>query len=428
MSGNYQGEAAPRQPYNSTMSTPSGPEPLPPEAQFCLALGRCLQGLGTPAHRFEATMRRTCRRFGIDAQLFALPTGYLASLAGRGFARSVVERAPNGDVNLDKLTQLHWITEGVVEGRFGAKEGTEALRLLMGQKPRYGRRMQLLAYSVTSAMAARFFGGGLKAVLLALGLGFLVGAFALYSARRPALNQAFPLLASAMVSLVAASVIRMLPFFQQLPALGMSLAGLIVLLPGLSLLIGMNELATQNLVAGTARLAGVGMVFLQLGFGLVLGQRIAGGHLGLSAFPEPGLPLWTLFPALAVWAWSFMVIYQARPDDYGWILAACGLSFGAARLGAWLYGPEFGAGLGAFLMGAGSTLAARFRNRPPWVTLIPGIILLLPGSFGLRSLEEVLKNEVLAGLSTAVQMITLSISMLGGLLLANLMAKRSDPL
>jgi len=398
---------------------------VPPEVEFCLELGRCLQGLGTPAHRFEATMRRVCRRFGLEGQFFALPTGFLASLSGPGFHRSAVERAPNGDVNLDKLTQLHWITEGVLEGRFGTPEATEALRLLMAAPPRYDRKLQVLAYAAASGTAAQFFGGGLRAMALAGGLGLLTGLLAVFAARRPSLAAAFPLIAAAVVAFLSTLAARWIP---GLPPLGVTLAGLIVLVPGLGLLIGMNELATHNWVAGTARLAGVGMVFLELGFGVVLGQRLGSSWVGALPAPILALPLWSLLPALAVWGTAFLVIFQGRRDDLGWVLAACALGFGAARLGAAAYGPEFGAGLGAFLLGSGSTLLSRLRNRPPWTTLLPGIMLLLPGSFAVRSLDQVMQRELLTGLGTAVEMVSLALSMLGGLLLANLLGRRSDPM
>jgi len=47
---------------------------IPAEVEFCLELGRCLQAFGTPAHRFEVTLLRICRRFGLQGQ-FALLTG-----------------------------------------------------------------------------------------------------------------------------------------------------------------------------------------------------------------------------------------------------------------------------------------------------------------------------------------------------------------
>ncbi len=50
-----------------------------------------------------------------------------------------------------------------------------------------------------------------------------------------------------------------------------ALAGVILLLPGLSITIGVSELAARHLSSGTARLAGAAMTLINLGVGSFLG-------------------------------------------------------------------------------------------------------------------------------------------------------------
>ena len=397
---------------------------IPAEVEFCLELGRCLQAFGTPAHRFEATLTRICRRFGLQGQFFALPTGFLASISGKNFNRSAVERAPNGDMDLEKLTKLQWITDAVLEGRMSVVEASEALRLLVSARPRYGKAVRILAYGAASASAVWFFGGAWREGFLALLLGLLTGLLEARARQKKTLGYLFHLVAAGCVAFLSLLAARWIP---SLSAPVPTLAGLIVLVPGLGLLIAMNELATNNLVAGTARLAGVGMIFLQLAFGVALGQRFAQLWAGPMAAPElVSVPWWALVPALVIWALAFLVIFQAMPDDAGWILVACAFAFGAARLGTHFLGGAFGAGLGAWVLGSGSNLVARLRGRPPWVTLLPGIMLLVPGSVGLRSLDYVLNKQMLTGLDTAFQMVFLAVAILMGLLLANLMVRSKE--
>ena len=54
-----------------------------------------------------------------------------------------------------------------------------------------------------------------------------------------------------------------------------TLAGLIVLVPGLTVTTAITELATSHLTAGTTRMAGAFMTFIAIGFGVALGYRIA---------------------------------------------------------------------------------------------------------------------------------------------------------
>ena len=398
--------------------------PAPPEVEFCLELGRCLQAFGTPAHRFEATLSRICRRFGLHGQFFAFPTGFLASISGENFNRAAVERAPNGDMDLEKLTKLQWITEAVLEGRMDVTQASEALRILVNSRPRYGAVERILAYGAASTSAVWFFGGGWREASLALILGLLTGVLEARARRKRTLGYLFNLLAAGFVAFLSLLAAHWLPSFS---ASVPTLAGLIVLVPGLGLLIAMNELATNNLVAGTARLAGVGMIFLQLAFGVALGQRLAEIFTGPVVAPILAhTPWWVLIPALVVWAIAFLVIFQAKPDDAAWIVVACAVGFGTARLGTHFLGGAFGAGLGAWALGSGSNLLAKMRGRPPWVTLLPGIMLLVPGSLGFRSLDYVVNKQMLTGLDTAFQMIFLAVAMLMGLLLANLTVRSKE--
>lgn len=403
----------------------TNPKPsVPPEVEFCLELGRCLQAFGTPAHRFEGTLARICRRFGLHGQFFAFPTGFLATISGEGFQRTTVERAPNGDMELEKLTKLQWITDAVLEGQMNASEASEALRLLMDSRPRYGVNTRILAYGAASASAVWFFGGAWREAILALVLGLLTGLLEARSRKNRTLGYLFNLAAAGFVAFLSLLAARWLP---SLSASVPTLAGLIVLVPGLGFLVAMNELATSNLVAGTARLAGVGMIFLQLAFGVALGQRLAQIFTGPVVAPALDVtPLWILLPALVVWAVAFLVIFQAMPDDAGWIVIACVVGFFAARFGAHFLGGAFGAGLGAWVLGSGSNLLAKLRGRPPWVTLLPGIMLLVPGSVGFRSLDYVVNKQMLTGLDTAFQMVFLAVAMLMGLLLANLTVRSKE--
>ena len=53
------------------------------------------------------------------------------------------------------------------------------------------------------------------------------------------------------------------------------LGGVIVLVPGLTLTVAMNELATRHLMSGTGRLMGAATTFLVIGLGVALGGKLA---------------------------------------------------------------------------------------------------------------------------------------------------------
>ncbi|MCB1056939.1 MAG: threonine/serine exporter family protein, partial [Acidobacteria bacterium] len=128
---------------------------------------------------------------------------------------------------------------------------------------------------------------------------------------------------------------------------------------------------------------------------------------------------WTQLPALLVAAWSFTVLFRARPRDFGWIFVAGAIALLGARVGAHWLGPELGALVGAVLLGTGSNLYARRLDRPSATTQLPGLMLLVPGSLGFRGMAALLERDTLTGLQTAFSMTVVAIALVTGLLIAN---------
>ncbi len=389
----------------------------PPEIALCLELGQAFQAFGIPAHRFEDALARIASRLGLDGQFFALPTAFFASLGMGGHHWTFIQRGPSGDVNLAKLSDLQETTDALLAGRLSTPEARARVREILAAPDPWGALLTVCCFGLGSAPAAMFFGGGWREMALTTLLGSLVGLTTVLLGRRPGpARLVYPVAGTLVGFLALAAAAR----FPQVSPQILTLAALIVLVPGLRLVVSMNELATGNLVAGTARLVDTAMTFLSLGFGVALGQRLAAPFLdqALHGVPLP-LPAWTLLPVLLLAAAAFMVIFKARLSDLPWIFAACALAFYATRQGASLLGPQFGVGLGAFALGLGSNLYTRILRRPSVVTLLPGLVVLVPGGLGFKGLEFIIQKQLVMGLDTAFQALFVAIALLTGLLLAH---------
>ena len=162
-----------------------------------------------------------------------------------------------------------------------------------------------------------------------------------------------------------------------------TLAGLIVLVPGLTLTTAMTELSVRHLASGSARLSGALLTFLTIGFGVALGGRLGELLAGPRPMVEPvALPPWTELPALVLAAVAFTVLFRAHPRDVGWIFLGASLALMGARSGSSLLGPELGAFVGALLLGMAGNAHARWARRPSAITQVPGLMLLVVESFG----------------------------------------------
>ncbi|MBF5043890.1 threonine/serine exporter family protein [Aggregicoccus sp. 17bor-14] len=391
--------------------------PAPASAvAFTIKLGRALHHYGMPAHRLEEAMRLVSERLGLEARFFSSPTSIIASFGPPEALQTALIRVDPGEMDLGKLVRLDTLADEVILGTRTPEDGSQRVEEILAAPQAYGPFLLLLCWALAAFAGARLFGGGLMEMSVSGFASLLIGGLDLLSRSRPAVARVL-----VPVSALLASTIAVVAGALVGPLAGkvVTLASLIVLLPGLTLTVAMTEMATRNLLSGTSRMMSAALVFLQLGFGVALGSRLQ-VLLPPVQSPLPGpLAHWTELAALAGLALSVCVIFNARRRDAGWILLAGALAYVGTRFGAYLLGPELGAFVGAVILGMASNAVSTLRNKPALVTIVPGLMLLVPGSIGFRSLSSLLERNVVAGVDTAFNMLMVAVALAAGLLVAN---------
>ena len=388
--------------------------------RLLVRIARALHAYGTPSHRLEETLGVLSTALEIEAQYLVTPTSIIASIGPESEAKTILSRVDPGETNLSKLAGLNEVISDVITGRMMPEQAIEKTAAVASSADPYPLWLRIFAFAAASGTAALLFQGGVSELLLSALLGGLVGALAVLASAAPRLASVLPAFAALIAGSVATAAAEWFSVQPFIP----TLASLIVLIPGLSLTIAMNELSHGHLVSGTARMTGALVTFLQLGLGVAVGSKIA-AFAGLSATvgAEPTPLEWRwLVAALAVTAIALTVIFRARMRrDLLPILIVAMAGYWSVRLFAEWLGPEIGLALAAFLVGALSNALARWRSAPAAITLLPGMLLLVPGSVGFRSLDALVRNDILSGIETGFAMVLLAVSLVTGLLLANLL-------
>ncbi|MEM9874728.1 MAG: threonine/serine exporter family protein [Myxococcota bacterium] len=387
--------------------------------RFLVALGRALTRLGTPAHRLEHSLERVAEALGLEAQIFSAPTMLMVAVGPPGDQHTLMFRVEPGDIDLGKLVAVDEVAQEVARGALDAAAGGARLRAIEEATPRYGAGLVLPSWAVVSAAVARFLGGRAEEAFVAGGIGLVIGAMTLALGRKPAGARVFDVVAAFVAAVGAGAAAAGLGTAMQITLL----AGLIVLLPGLTLTTAMTELATRNLVSGTARLVAAAIVFLQLAFGVALGDRLVRAVTGTTPMVLPRVPVWWGVEA-ALLGFSLLalgVLFRAPRRSFPLIVIAGVIGFYGARLGAAAVGPELGAGLGGFAVALFGNVFARSGRGPALVPIVPGILLLVPGSIGFRSLTSMMRDDVVSGIDTAFAMFLVAVSIVAGLLFANVL-------
>ncbi len=393
-----------------------------PRVAFILRLAEAMHRAGYAAHRLEEVLGATALRLGLEAQFFSTPTSIFVAVGAGERQQTFLLRVQPADVDLSRLAQLDRVLLRVLSGDLTPTAGTVALDAILQAPPRYGAMLTTVAFGVASAAAARFLGGGPVEIVTAAIIGLVSGLLAILAGAVPRVGRIFEPAAAFAAAVIAASVSLLIAPLSVFVA---TLAGLIVLIPGFTLTVAMTELATRHLASGTARLSGALVVFLTMIFGVAAGNQLVTVVLGPPVILEAApLPLWTELVALVLAPLGFAMLFRAEPRDLLWIEIACWLAFGGARLGGAVLGPDLGVFVGALAVGIASNLYALWLDRPSQIPLTPGVLILVPGSIGFRSLASLLDRQVVSGIEAAFTMVLVATALVAGILVANVVVPR----
>jgi len=398
-----------------------GDDPDPFAVGFVLRLARALHAYGYSAARLEDILAATADRLGLAGhRFFSMPTQIMAAFGPEDRQRTHLLRVEPGEVNLGKVAALEQVSLDVAQGRASPEEGMERIERIVAAPSPYGPAVVTLAHGVLSGTVCQFLGGGWREIVVATVLGLGLGLLAIYAASHARVGRVFESLAAFLVSTAAIGLARLVGPISVFVA---TLAGLIVLMPGLLLTTAITELATRHLASGTLRLSSAFMTLLGIVFGVALGSRLGAMLFGDPASAIPvGLPGWAPYVAIVLASASSVVILRADPRDAPWIVAAGVLGVLSGRLGAAKLGLELGMFVAAFGVAMASAAYERWRNRPAPVVLVPGILLLVPGSIGYLSMSSLMERNTVAGIDTAFTMVLTAVSLVAGLLIAGIVA------
>lgn len=288
--------------------------------EFLKALGRALSRYGEDAAETERELSLCAERLGLPAEFDVTPTTVLASIVESGREHTMMVRTVESGIDLQSLCTTHDVAAAVAEGRRTAGQGLAELRLLMAAPPRFGLWLRVVASALGAAGFAVLLGGGWTAFLAGLPVGLAVGVLIALGVRFHRLSRLTDLLGGFMAAVATVLTGHFIHHFS-LPTV--ALAGVFLLLPGFSITMGVAELASRHLSAGTARLAGAAVVLVNLGLGSFIGFTLMARldlvpQVGRSEHTAP--PIALALAVLAIVA-SLTVSTNSRRHDVGLVLA-----------------------------------------------------------------------------------------------------------
>jgi len=392
-------------------------------ADFLVRAGAMLLASACPSHRLEETLSDLARRFGFVAHVFSVPSGLWLAVSRPGESEQVmrIARVGSWSMALDRLAAVDVVIDEVIAGRLSMDEADTLLSRLDRAPRTYGPLQEWLAGALAGVAAVLLYGGRWFEALMGAGIGLGFTVLAGFIRDRHHLRHLTPFFFGVLAATVAwlASVVE-----PELATQPLIVAGVILFVPGTTLTVGLNELVQKNLVSGTGRLLDAIMTLLSIVFGVMLVAALA--HLCgstpdfLTKRHAETVPLPVLVLATIVAGLAFSVLV-AVPRRY--LLGALGscLVAGAFVQFAQVHFSQasLNAFFGALATGLYANVIARRTGRPAQVFLVPGIVLLVPGTFGFLSFGRLFEGDITGGAGGAFQTLMVAAALATGIVLAN---------
>ncbi|KII94210.1 hypothetical protein PLICRDRAFT_102260 [Plicaturopsis crispa FD-325 SS-3] len=243
--------------------------------KFILKLAKALLKFGAPSHRIESQLTAASQILDAQANFVHIPNIIIVTL-GNGETKSMETHfvRAGGKIALSNLHNVHLIYRDVLHDKMGAEAGTEALDKILKAPPIYPLAARCgLAFICSSIMCVLAFGGS----VLDMGISGACACVLQYLGLNVASKSAmYANVYEISVTIIVSFVARLL---STVPGnvfcySAMSSAGVILVLPGFTILTSALELTSRNILCGSVRMVYAIIYTLFLGFGLTIGSDI----------------------------------------------------------------------------------------------------------------------------------------------------------
>jgi len=385
-----------------------------------LELARSLHASGSPAYELDHRMEQVAAALHRPATFFSTPTALFVTFDDEAHGTRLLRVYPS-DTNLGRYAELFHLQQSIQDNHISVQEAWSRLQEIQAMPSGYASVVQILAFGVAGASVAVLVGGNSSVITAAGVIGLIIGALVLILSRLQ-----FPPHLTNVISGFAASATAcvvqawLAPSNFELTAL----SALIVLVPGLHLTISINELATQNLASGSARIAGAMTTLLTIIFGVYMGYGFIAAFHAIPPSVAPQTPsLLASGLVMIPIGLCLAVLFQTRYRDVRWLVISTLIAYGTLRLAGEYFSPFAAVWIASVVAGVTSRFWSHRIGLPAAVLLMPALILLVPGSIGFTGMTQIMLREDLpSGIRLLTTMIMTAVAIVAGQLVSDVIA------
>ncbi|HEX7793747.1 MAG TPA: threonine/serine exporter family protein [Vicinamibacterales bacterium] len=375
---------------------------------------------GYPANELEPRISDLAQTLGLDAvQVSVTPTDVNVTVGSIPDQQAYMLRVQPRPVDLYAMGRLDEIAAGLADGRLDHGHALAKVDELAESPLRRPTWLLLAAKGLIGAALAPILGGGWRESLAAAMTGLVVG-IVVQIVERSERSAALAAPLAAFVASFFASVLAHAGF--HIAVRDVTFAGLVALLPGMTMTVGIGELATGHLQSGLANVANAMVQLVGLVFGVAVGASVATSSLGPTPVSTPiPFPGGVEIAGAALVGLAFVVTLRAPARDAVWMCSAAVLATVANLVATNVLRDEVEAVFAAALVVglAGHAVAHRY-HRSALSFIVPGLLMLVPGGIGFESASSLLAGRTIRGIDEAFDTFVIMLAISYGLLVSTL--------
>ena len=352
-------------------------------AHLIARLGRLLLLSGADTAHTVMSVTNIARRVGHNARVLVTPQAMLVMVGAHDrYLTKVGQEVGAPGVDMGRLFALERIIDEVEIDTLDAAAIDRRIDAVETSGGDYPLVVVTFGLATTTGCLSILFGSSAPVAAAA----FVAGMVSAWLRKRLLAFVASPFVVTFTVAVISGliAVISLRLTSTQSPILALTAAGMI-LVPGVSLINAIREIASGHADNGIARLANATGLILLIAFALYIVGMITGAELPVDDGPG-ALPVGVdaFFAGLA--AAGFALLFNVPPRAIIFCIVAGAVGHGLRTALQQLDVPlPLSSFVGALMAAVVALLAGRFHRVPPVVFAFPGVVAMIPGSYGFRA-------------------------------------------
>jgi len=388
---------------------------IPHQYKFLIKLGKALHTYGVPSYKSQRYLSEIANLKGIKGSFMDTPTwiNYVFYEEDEN-SYNYVECVPPGDINLGGLSRVVEITKKVLADELSFKDAQNQIDQLNTEPSGYSKIIELISFMFLAGSFSIILDTNWASVFAASFIGSLVYGLTLLARKSSYIRSTLESLAAFMATFIT-GILSL--YIKEINISLTILASIIVFIPGLAITSALEEITSKSLVSGTAKLFDALISLFKQFFGVVMGLAILPLIIELNQDPMVNdIPKWVDYPAILILATSLLPIFKVRTKDIPLAALTGFISFTVTVLLDFT-GILVSIFIGTIVTTGISKLFSQLTLSPRLVFLIPGIIMLVPGSKAFIGLSTFYLNNTISNTTNmGEQVLYIFMGIIGGLI------------